>query len=110
MVKNILIGLIGVFLITSIIKSVTEYRKNLKFHATFKEEYQKEKDRNNQLRMQAIHESDSFELEKTIRNRLNLIKENEVAIIVPTPTTTPVRPTPTPQPVYQQWAAVFFKN
>jgi len=80
----------------------------MKFYATYKKSYETETNRNNKLKMQAIKESDPMELEKTIRNQLNLVKPNEVAIIVPTPTLIPVTPTPTPLPVYRQWVNVFF--
>ena len=110
MVKNILLCLIGIFLVTSLVKNVIEYRRNVKFYNTFKNDYESEKKKNNKLKMQAIKESDPMELEKTIRNKLNLIKENEIAIIVPTPTSVPITPTPTPQPVYRQWFDIFLKN
>ncbi|MEO6509310.1 MAG: septum formation initiator family protein [Patescibacteria group bacterium] len=109
MVKKILITLILVFLFSSLIKNISEYRKNLSFYATYKKNYEDEKNRNNKLKMQSIKENDPAELEKTIRNKLNLKKPNEVAIIVPTLTPFPMTPTPSPMPIYQQWVKVFTK-
>lgn len=60
--------------------------------------------------MLAVKTKDPYELERTIRNRLNLTKPGEVMIIVPHPTVKPVSPTPTPLPVYQQWVKTLFKN
>jgi cell division protein FtsB len=110
MLKKLLIGFICFFLLVSLIKNVNEYQKNVQFYENYKKDYETEKKENNMLRMQAIKQSDPNEIEKTIRNKLNLIKPNEVAIIVPTPTVLPTTPTPTPEPVYRQWADVFFSR
>jgi hypothetical protein len=110
MIRNILIILIGVFLFSSLIKNITELQKNKRFYIAFQDEYEREKDKNNKLNMQAVKEADRLELEKTIRNKLNLLKDNEIAIIVPTPTLEPPMVSLTPLPVYQQWLHVFFKN
>jgi hypothetical protein len=110
MIKNVLIGLIAVFLLFSLIKNVSEYQKNIAFFKSFQKEYFDQQEKNNKLKTQMVMEKDPAELEKTIRNKLNLLKENEIAVIVPTPTPTPVIVTPTPPPVYQQWFKVFVKN
>lgn len=109
MVKKALVSFILVFLLVSLIKNISEYNKNSKFYTSNKLALEKEQKRNNILKMEAIKQADPRELEKTIRNNLNYLRPNEIAIIVPTPTSIPVTPTPTPQPVYRQWVNVFFK-
>ena len=60
------------------------------------------------LKTQLVKKSDTNEIEKTIRNKLNMLKQDEVAIILRQPTPTPLLITPTPLPNYLQWWQVFF--
>lgn len=60
--------------------------------------------------MLAVKTQDTYELEKTIRNKLNLTKPGETMVLIPQPTTTPTILTPTPLPVYKQWMNTFFKT
>jgi hypothetical protein len=110
MIKYILLAFLGVFWTVSLLKNTLEYRKNVAFHNKFKQEYDQEVKENNRLKTEVIKSGDMWEIEKTIRNKLNLQKSNEVAIIVPTPTAELTMPTPTPAPAYAQWARLFFKN
>jgi cell division protein FtsB len=110
MKKNVFILLLGLFLLSSLIKSYSEYRKNVSFYNKYQADYQKELQNNTHLKTQIVKATDSAEVEKTIRNKLNLLKENEVAIIVPTPTSVPTTPTPAPQAVYKQWLNLFLKE
>ena len=74
------------------------------------EQYEEEKKRNISLKTQALKKSDPNEIEKTIRNKLNLAKLNEITIMIEDPTPTP-KPIVTPVlPTYQQWYELFFKN
>ena len=99
-----------IFFLSSLTTNLNEYRKNLSFYEGFKKEYQAEKTKNISLKTQALKKSDPNEIEKTIRNKLNLAKPNEITIMLQDPTPTPI-PTVTPEiPVYQQWMNVFFKN
>jgi cell division protein FtsB len=109
MIKNALMGIISIFLLFSLIKNFSEYQKNIKFYHSFKSDFEAAQQKNNKLRTEIVKENDPSELEKTIRNKLNLLKPNEIAIIVPTPTPTPFVATPTPPPVYKQWVEVFVK-
>lgn len=99
-----------VFFLISLTRNLTEYRKNLAFYSGFKQKYEEEKKRNTSLKTQALKKSDPNEIEKTIRNKLNLAKPNEITIMIQDPTPTPI-PTITPDiPPYKQWYTVFFKN
>ncbi len=87
-----------------------EYRNNLAFYQEYKDEYLKEKKRNGELKTEYVKTQDVYEFEKTVRNKLNLHKKNEVVLIVPEPTPTTAIFSPTPMPNYQQWIDTFFKN
>ncbi|NTU47164.1 hypothetical protein HGA88_06065 [Candidatus Roizmanbacteria bacterium] len=107
--KIILISLLFFFL-SSFTKSFIEYRKNVTFYEGYKKEYEQEKKRNDELKTEILKKNDPHQIEKTIRNKLNLLKENEVTVLVPNPTLSPPQPTPTTAPVYHQWITTFFKN
>ncbi len=110
LLKKIVLTLLVVFFLSSLTTNLNEYRKNLSFYRNFKKEYEAEKSKNTALKTQALKKSDPNEIEKTIRNKLNLAKPNEITVMLQDPSPTPV-PTVTPQiPVYQAWFNVFFKN
>jgi len=58
----------------------------------------------------AVKTNDSFELEKIIRNKLNMVKPDEVMVVLPNPTPQPKVTAPTATPNYRQWWDVFFQN
>ena len=109
-IRRIVVLLIASFFIMSLSKSIVEYRKNLAFYQDYKNEYLKERKHNEELKTEYVKTQDSYEFEKTVRNKLNLHKKNEVILIVPQPSPTVIIPTPTSLPNYQQWLDVFFKN
>lgn len=108
--KRVIVLLIAAFFIMSLTKNILEYKKNLAFYEDYKNEYLNEKKHNEELKTEYVKTQDSYEFEKTVRNKLNLHKKNEVILIVPEPTPTTVISTPSPLPNYQQWIDVFFKN
>lgn len=109
LLKKVVLTLLVIFFLTSLTRNLTEYRKNLTFYRSFKKQYEEEKKRNISLKTQALKKSDPNEIEKTIRNKLNLARPNEITIMIQDPTPTP-KLIITPQlPPYQQWYAVFFK-
>lgn len=107
-VKRILFILFFLFLFSSLTKNAFEYRKNYSFYDSYKTEADQVKKRNTQLKTQLLKQSDPYEIEKTIRNKLSLLKPNEIAIILPQPSPTPRVFIPTPAPVYRQWWDTFF--
>ncbi|MBP7967821.1 septum formation initiator family protein [Candidatus Woesebacteria bacterium] len=108
--RRIIVLLIASFFIMSLTKNIMEYRKNLAFYQDYKNEYLKEKKHNEELKTEYVKTQDVYEFEKTVRNRLNLHKKNEVVLIVPEATPTIAILPPTPIPNYQQWVDIFFKN
>ena len=50
---------------------------------------------------------DPYEVEKILRNKLNLLKEGEIAIIIPKATPTP-KVEKVEKPIYKQWVDALF--
>lgn len=107
--RIVLAGII-LFFIWSLARNFFEYQKNIAFYRSFREDYTATKQENTRLKTSILIASDSSQLEKTIRDRLNLSKEGEFVVILPTPTPNLTTPTPTPEPAYMQWLHVYFKN
>ena|SRR3990167_10187627 len=108
--KRIFLFLLAFFFISSLTKTIFEYRRNVEFYNNFKEEYAKEKKRNTELNTHLVKTQDIAEFEKTARNKLNLHKEDEYVLVLPQPTPTVMIPAPTVVPHYAQWAQLFFYN
>ncbi|OGK12810.1 hypothetical protein A3C98_04155 [Candidatus Roizmanbacteria bacterium RIFCSPHIGHO2_02_FULL_37_15] len=108
LVRKVVLFLIVLFFFSSLTKNLLDYGKKLSFYEDYRREYENEKKRNIELKTQLLKKSDTNEIEKTIRNKLNLLKPDEVAIILRQPSPTPVVITPTPLPNYLQWWKVFF--
>lgn len=105
--KRILYFTIVIFLFYSLTRNFSNYIKNVKYYNKNKENYQKEQKNNITLQTQLRKQQAPGEVEKTIRNKLNLLKPNEVSLIISLPSPTPVVPTPTPIPNYLQWWKIF---
>jgi hypothetical protein len=86
------------------------YKGKLDFYQQFKRNFEKEAKRNIELKTEVVKKKSTEEIEKTIRNDLNLLKSNEVALIIPSPTKTPISVTPTPLPHWRQWWDLYFKK
>jgi|SRR3989339_341005 len=110
LIKKIIGVIFVIFLFSSLIKNVFNYTSKNQFYQDYKNDYEKENKKNIELKTEIVKKQSVAEVEKTIRNKLNLLKENEVAIILPVPTLTIITPTPTPVPNYLQWWNLYFKN
>lgn len=108
LLKQIILVIIVVFLFFSLTKNIFDYKNTLDFYQGFKKGYEKERQENVTLRTQVLKNRDQREVEKTIRNKLNLLKPGEIAVIIPNPTPTPVISKATPESVYKQWFHAFF--
>lgn len=106
--KQIIFAIIVIFLFFSLTKNVFDYRKTLDFYQGFRRDYEEEKKKNVTLRTDVLKNRDQSQIEKTIRNKLNLLKPGEIAVIIPEPIPTPVAIRPTPAPVFMQWFNAFF--
>lgn len=109
-VKRIILGLLVLFFLSSLTRNFFEYRRNVAFYESYKEDYLAEKQRNTELKTKLVKSQDPYELEQTIRNDLNMVKGDEVAILLPEPSPTPVVVVPTKTPPYKEWFRVFFQQ
>ncbi|OGK40206.1 hypothetical protein A3A74_06890 [Candidatus Roizmanbacteria bacterium RIFCSPLOWO2_01_FULL_35_13] len=107
-IRKIVFFLLLLFFFSSLTKNLFDYKSKVSFYQSYLRDYENEKKKNITLKTQLLKKSDFNEVEKTIRNKLNLLKEDEVAIILPQPTPTPIIITPTPLPNWQRWKQVFF--
>lgn len=110
LLKNVIIGLVVIFIFFSLVKNIFDYQKKLLFFEEFKKEAKNEQDKNTALKTAVLKSGDINKIEKTIRDKLNLSKKGEEVVILARPTPTPVVITPTPAPVWRQWWGVFFAN
>jgi cell division protein FtsB len=110
LIKNVVFIFLILFLFSSLLKNLFSYKSKLQFYQQFKEDFDKEKKQNIELKTEVVRKKSQEEIEKTIRNDLNLLKDNEVALILPSPTKAPPSITPTPLPNWQQWWQLFFKK
>ncbi len=98
------------FLLYSLTKNFFSYKDKVAFYEDLQEEHKKEENRNKKLKSDIQKGSDYYYVERNIREKLNLLQEDETAIIIP-----PITPTPTPTPIvikkpYQQWADLLTKK
>lgn len=96
------------FLIYSLSKNIFDYQKKMRFYEDYTMNLQKEKDVNKKLKSDIVKTSDYYSAEKKIRQRLNLLKPDEIALILPHSTPSPTPPTLLNQPIFQRWWELFF--
>ena len=107
LVNRIFLVSIIFFLISSIVRIFFDYQKKIQFYQDYKKQYEKEQYQNRKLKTEIIKKKSLNELEKTIRNKLNLSKANEVVILMnPVPISTP-QPSPKTIPNWQKWWLIF---
>ena len=105
--KTIGIILLLLFLSSSLIKNIVDYRSKQGFYEDYKKHYEEEKHRNAELKTALLKKNDLNEIEKIIRNKLNLLRPGETSVILPSPTPVPVIITPTPPPNWKQWTNLY---
>ncbi|MFN4213074.1 MAG: FtsB family cell division protein [Microgenomates group bacterium] len=108
-VKKVVLIFLILFFSSSLLKNIINYRSKLQFYQDYKREYEEEKKRQQKLKTEIARKKSLTELEKTIRNKLNLAKEGEFVILLPSPTSHPPTPTPSSSANWLKWWRVFFK-
>jgi len=108
-VKKIIFVLLIIFLFSSLFPNILDYKNKISFYQQTKKEYEAEKKKQIELRTEIVKKKSADEVEKTIRNDLNLLKPNEIVIIIPSPTPRPLFITPTPAANWRQWLDLFVK-
>jgi cell division protein FtsB len=106
-IKNAIFIFIAATLILSLSKSLFEYKNKLNIYTQYQKETTKLKEERKNLQSGLKKNTDSSYLERQVREKLNLLKPGEKAIIIPQITIIPeTTPTPTP-PAYRQWINLF---
>lgn len=98
---------IGGLLIVSLTGNIFDYQQKIKFFEQYKKELTEKEEKNKELKSEAVKAKDYYQVEKKIREKLNLLRPDEVAVILPQETPTP---TPTPKqekPPLRQWIELF---
>ncbi len=108
LIKNLILVFLVFFLSFSLIRTVVDFQKKKQFLQRFQTEVNKEEKKKLELEAEILKKTDRYQLEKTIRNKLNLSQPDEVVIILPPPTPTPTKSIPPPPPNWQKWWQVFF--
>lgn len=93
-----LLGFLVFTLATSFVRNGTTILNNVPFYNQLKADYEKEKQRNNELKMNVVKSKDPYEVERLLRDKLGFVKANEQIIVIPNTTPT-VTPTPTTNPL-----------
>lgn len=107
-IKKLIFTLLLIFLFFSLVPNIINYKNKITFYRQIKKQLAEEEKKQIELKTEIVKKKSSDEVEKTIRNKLNLLKENEVAFIIPSPTKIPKK---TPTPIisnWKQWRRVFF--
>ena len=108
LIKNIVLLFFLIFLFSSLLRNLFGYKSKLQFYQQFKQNFDRERKRNIELKTEVVRKKSLEEIEKTIRNNLNLLKDNEVALILPSPPKTLSQITPAPLPNWKQWWELYF--
>lgn len=88
-------------------KNFFDFQKNMAFYRDYKTKYDLVKSKNIKLKTAIINKNSPFEIEKAIRNKLNLGRPNEAVAIIPSPGIAKQTPTPSPVPIPLQWLRAF---
>lgn len=107
--RKILFIIVLFFLIVSLIRNVGDYNKNLTFYDETKVNFQAAQEKNKALVIRKRSNSSDFEIEKNLRDKQSLVRDNEYMIIIPSPSPTPLPyrgPTEAP---FRQWVRLFFE-
>lgn len=81
----------------------------MEFYEGYKTEYQKQQKQKKALESELAKANDYYVVEKNIRERLNLLKPDEIAVILPKLS---LSPSPTPiidKPPHTQWLELFMR-
>lgn len=110
LIRNIIITFVALLLLVSLSKNILSYKDKRAFFNEYGHEYKAELYTNKKLKSELKKSSDSYVVEKEIREQLQLLKPNEVAVILPNIT---IQPTPTPTPVkkpYEEWRDLLLRK
>jgi hypothetical protein len=107
--RKVVFMIVLFFLVVSLVRNVADYQHNLSFYNQTKSNYDKAAVQNKEMKVQKQSGLSPFEVEKNLRNKQNMLRDNEIIVIIPSPTPlpTPFR-APTEAPP-KQWMRLFFR-
>lgn len=101
---------LSVFLIYSLVKNILDFAKKTAFYRAYGQEFEEEKEKNKKLKSELMKNQDYYVVEKNIREKLQLLKEDEIDVLITRPSPTPTSiPTPTRSPI-KQWYELFVRG
>jgi len=107
--RKIVFLIVLIFLVVSLIRNGFDYQRNISFYNQTKTNFEKAITNNKELKLRKQASSSPFEVEKNLRNKQNLLRKDEIMVIISSPS-----PNPTPNVVpseypYKQWIRLFFQ-
>src|SRR4030042_5544054 len=96
--KNVFLIFLVIFLSSSLIRNIFDYQKKIDFYKKYQTELALEKKKKLSLQTEVLKKTDPYELEKTIRDKLNLSRPDELSVILPQPSPRPTIINPPPLP------------
>ncbi len=106
--KNVFLVFLVIFLSSSLIRNIFDYQKKIDFYKKYQDELALEKKKKLSLQTEVLKKTDPYELEKTIRDKLNLSKSDELSVLLPKPSPSPTKVVPAPLAPWQQWRDLFW--
>lgn len=107
--RKIVFLIVLFFLTVSFIRNVFDYQRNISFYDQTKANFEEAKTINKELKLRKQASSSPFEVEKNLRNKQNLLRKNEIMVIIPSPSPIPTPNIRPPEPPYKQWVRLFFQ-
>lgn len=98
---------IGGLLIVSLTGNIFDYQQKIKFFEQYKKELTEKEEKNKELKSELVKAKDYYQVEKKIREKLNLLKPDEVAVILPKQTPTSTLTPKQEKPPLRQWIELF---
>lgn len=109
-VKNTIVVVFALLFLGSLIRNIFSYLDKRNFYSEIEQEYREELDTNKKLKSELKKNSNSYLVEKEIRDQLQLLKPNEKTVILPNIT---ISPTPSPTPIkkpYEEWRDLLLRK
>lgn len=107
-IKKIVLFFLFFFIVFSLTKNIFDYKNKISFFQQLKSEFVNETEKNKKLKAELAKTNDYYYLEKNIREKLNLVKPNEIVVILPKTEPQKVKNKETiRKPTYTQWLELF---
>jgi hypothetical protein len=107
--RKIAFLIVFLFLVISLVRNIFDYQKNISFYDQTRLNFEKATIENKELKLHKQSSSSPFEMEKNLRNKQNLLRKNEIIVIIPSPSPSPVLIPRPLEPPYRQWIRLFFR-